>query len=347
MHRLFKHVPTAAVALLLAGLCRPAHATATLDKVRSAGTLTCGVNKDEDDYSEADRHGDLTKLGADLCRALAAEIFGNGDRARFLTLRDEPEGLRAVRDGRIDVLFGATPDPVIGQIYKAAFGPPIFIDGQGFLVANRSGIRTVADLAGKLVCFINAAPPEQMLYDALDPHLRIPTAHFPFSERGEMEVAMMDGHCNVITGDISWMANIRASFGRRADGFAVLPDTITTDPFSPAFRDGDPQWASLVSWTVWALLQAEEHGVTRANVVAMRTSTDPIARRLAGTTPWIAKALGIGDDGFAHAIAAVGNYGELFDRDVGAGSRLQLPRGRSQLAVKGGLLWALPVEPLQ
>ncbi len=347
MHRSLKHAAAAVMALLLASLCHPAQAGTILDKVRSVGSLTCGVISDEDDYSEADRHGNLTRLGADLCRAMAAEILGSGDRARFLTLRDEPEGLRAVHDGRVDVLFGATPNPAIGQVYRVAFGPPAFIDGQGFLVSKRSGIKTVADLAGKPVCFINASPPEQLLYDALDPQLRASTKHFPFSERGEMEVAMMDGHCDVITGDVSWMANIRAGFGRHATDFAVLSDTISTDPLCPAFRDDDPQWNALVSWTVWALLQAEEHGVTHANIAAMRGSADPVARRLAGATPWIGKALGIGDDSFAHAITAVGNYGELFDRDVGAGSPLQLPRGRSQLAARGGLLWALPVEPLQ
>ncbi len=347
MHRPLKPAATALILLLVAALCHPARAGTILDKVRTAGSLTCGVVSDEDDYSEADRHGNLTRLGADLCRAMAAEILGAADRARFLTLRDEPEGLRAVRDGRVDILFGATPDPVIGQVYKVGFGPPVFIDGQGFLVSRRSGVRTLADLAGKPVCFINASPPEQTLYDMVDPHLRVPTTHFPFSERGEMEVALMNGHCDVVTGDISWMASIRASFGKRGSSFTVLPDTITTDPLSPAFRDGDPQWAALASWTVWALLQAEEHGVTRANVGAMRASSDPVVRRLAGSTPWIAKALGIGDDGFAHAIAAVGNYGEIYERDVGAGSPLGLPRGRSQLAVRGGLMWALPVEPLQ
>ncbi len=347
MHRLLKPTLAMSAALVIACFCHSAHAGTILDKVRATGTLTCGVVDDEDDYSEADTHGNLTRLGADFCRALAAEVFGDAGRARFRTLRDEPEGLRAVRDGTVDILFGATPNPVIGQIYKAAFGPPIFIDGQGFLVSNRSGVKTVADLAGKLVCFINAAPPEQVIYDVLDPQLRIPTAHFPFSERGEMEVAMMDGHCDVITGDISWMANIRASFGKHVDAFTVLPDTITTDPVSPAFRDGDPQWAALASWTVWTLLQAEAHGVTQANVAAMRTSADPVIRRLAGGMPWIGKALGISDYGFAHAIAAVGNYGEIYRRDVGDGSALRLPRGRNQLARKGGMLWALPVEPLQ
>lgn len=319
----------------------------TLDRVHAAGTLRCGLVGDEDDYSEADRHGDLTALGADVCRALAAEILGDAGRARFLTLRDEPDGLAAVRDGKIDVLFGATPNPVIGGLDHATFGPPIFFDGQGFLVSNRSGIKAVPDLAGRHVCFINASPPEQLLTDELEPRLKTPESNFPFSERGEMEVALLDGHCDAVTGDISWMANIRAGFRERRQDFSILSGTISTDPFSPAYRDDDRQWGSVVDWTVWVLLQAEAHGVTRADVAAMRTSPDPVARRIAGATPWIASSLGLTDDAFAHAIAAVGNYGEIFDRDVGQHSALQLPRGRNRLSEQGGLMWALPIEPLQ
>lgn len=336
-----------AAALLLATTAYASTPRATLDAIRAAGTLECGVITDEDDYSEADRHGDLSALGADFCRALAAEVLGDAARARFLTLRDEPDGLSALRDHRIDVLFGTTPNPVIGRIYRSVFAPPIFFDGQGFLVSRRSGIASLAGLAGRHVCFINASPPEQLLYDALEPLLQPHEANFPFSERGEMEVALLDGHCDAITGDISWMANVRAGFRNRAADFSILPDTISTDPFSPAVRDDDSQWKSVVDWTVWGLLQAEAHGVTHANIDTLRSSTDVTARRLAGATPWIAKSLGLQDDAFAHAISAVGNYGEIYDRDVGKASALQLPRGRNRLAEQGGLMWALAVEPLQ
>ena len=347
MRRLFTLPLLMAAALLLVCSIPAAHAGATLDRIRAAGTLTCGVITDEEDYSEADRHGDLSMLGADYCRALAAELFADAGKARFLTLRDEPDGLAALRDGKVDVLFGATPNPVIGAIYKAAFGPPLFFDGQGFLVSDRSGIKTLAGLAGRHVCFINASPPEQLLYDALDPQLAKPSVHFPFTERGEMIDAFIAGHCDAVTGDISWMANVRAGIHARASTVSILPGTISVDPFSPAYRRDDPQFASLVDWTVWALLQAEEHGVTQADIGAMRGSPDPVARRLAGSTSWIAKSLGLPEDGFARAIAAVGNFGEIYDRDVGEKSALRLPRGRNALASNGGLMWALPVEPLQ
>ena len=347
MGSLFKALPVVLAVLLLGCAIGPARAESTLDAVRKAGTLVCGVVSDEDDYSEADTHGNLSGLGADFCRALAAEIFGDAGRARFLTLPDEPTGLAALRDRKVDVLFGATPDPVVGNVYGAAFGPPIFLDGQGVLVSNRSGIRTLAGLGGRNVCFINAAPHERVLYDLVEPRLKTPEHRFPFSERGEMEVALLDGHCDAITGDISWMANVRASFNKRRTEFTVLPDTVTVDPFAPAYRRSDARWGALVDWTVWASVQAEANGVTRSNLAAMRRSGTPLIQRLVGTTPWIGKALGVPDTAFAAAVAAVGNYGEIFERKVGAGSALMLPRGRSALAVDGGLLWALPVEPLQ
>ena len=334
-------------AAVLAVSAHAAHAGKTLDGVHEAGVLTCGVVVDIDDYSEADTHGNLSALGADYCRALAVEILNDAAKVTIRSLSDEPSGLAALRDGKIDVLFGATPNPVIGTTYNVGFGPPIFIDGQGFLTSGDSGIRTLADLSGRHVCFINASPAEQILYDALEPLLKVAEVHFPFSERGEMEAAFVGGHCDAMTGDISWMANARSAFHAQTARFLVLPETISLDPLSPAYRRNDPQWASLVDWTVWALLQAEEHGVTRTNAAALRDSPDPVVRRLTGATPWIGRALGIGDDGFLHAVQAVGNYGEMYDRDVGMNSRLELPRGRNELASKGGLMWALPVEPLQ
>ncbi len=334
-------------AALLAWATPAAHAGETLDAVRRAGTLTCAVVADLDDYSEADTHGNLSALGADICRAVAAVALGDAAKARFLPLPDEPGGLAAIRDRKADLLLGATPNPMVGGLYGLAFGPPIFFDGQGVLVAKGSGIASLADLGGRYVCFISSAPAEQVLYDAIEPGLATPVVRFPYSERGEMEAALVGGHCDAITGDISWLANVRAAFHAQVSRFTVLPETASLDPLSPAYRAGDPQFASLVAWTTWALLQAEEHGMTRANAGSLGESADPVAQRLLGATPWIGKALGVPDDAFRRAIEAVGNYGEIYERDVGEGSALGLPRGRNALASKGGLMWALPVEPLQ
>lgn len=324
-----------------------AHAQSTIEAVRKAGVLNCGLVSDEDDYSEADTHGNLSVLGADYCRALSAEIFGNKNRARFLVLPDEPTALARLRDRKVDVVFGATPDPAIGSVYQVAFGPPMLLDGQGFLVSDRSGISRLADLSGKRVCFINASPAERTLYDALDSQLRTPELHFPYSERGEMNVAMLDGHCDAITGDLSAMAGVRAGFGANAARFHLLGETISTDPFSPAVRQGDAQWAALVDWTIWVPLQAEAHGIDHANLAGSGNNADPVLQRLSGRSPWIGRTLGIGEDGFTHALQQVGNAAEIFDRDAGARSPLALPRGRSAPLEKGGALWSLPVAPLQ
>ncbi len=324
-----------------------AHAGPTLDAIRSAGTVTCAVVTDVDDYSEIDSHGNLSALEADFCHALAAEIFGDAARALLLSRPDEQTGIIAVRDKQASVLFGATPNPLIGNAFGVSFGPPIFFDGQGFLVAKDKGITTLDNLSGRDVCFINASPAERTLYTGLDPKLAKPEAHFPFTERGELEVALLDDHCDAMTGDMSWLANARLGFKRFASRFVMLPETISLDPLSPAYRSDDPDWAALIDWTVWSLLQAESYGITQANAAAMRDSKDVAVRRLLGTTPWLGKALGVSDAAMFNAIAAVGNYGEIYDRDVGDGSALKLPRGRNALASQGGLMWALPVETLQ
>jgi general L-amino acid transport system substrate-binding protein len=141
------------------------------------------------------------------------------------------------------------------------------------------------------------------------------------------------------------MANVRSALHAQTSRFKVLPETITVEPMSPVYRTGDPQWASLVDWTVWVLLPAEEHGVTQANVGRLAEGRDPRVQRLTGAMPWMGKALGVSDAAFRHAIEAVGNYGEIYERDVGSRSALDLPRGRNDLAARGGLMWALPAEP--
>ncbi len=334
-------------ALLLVLAPSLAHAGPTLDAIRHAGSVACGVVVDVDDYSEADSHGDLSAFEAEFCHALAAEIFGDPGKALLLSLSDEPSGLLAVRDKRVSVLFGATPNPVIGAAFGLSFGPPIFFDGQGFLVAKDKGISTLEDLRKHIVCFINATPAERGVYDLLEPKLKAQVMRDPFSERGEMEVALLDDHCDAMTGDVSWLANARLGFRAKAARFTILPETISLDPLSPTYREDDAQWAALVDWTVWALLQAEEYGITRANVAQQKTSADLSVQRLLGTTPWIGKGLGVSNDAFFHAIEAVGNYGEILNRDAGAQSKLHLPRGRNALASQGGLLWALPIDPLQ
>jgi general L-amino acid transport system substrate-binding protein len=330
-----------AAAMLVAAV--NARAETVLDHAKSMHRLTCGVVIDEDDFSKADRHGNLAVLGADFCKALGAAALGNDAKVEILAFRDEPEGLRGVRAGVVAVLVGATPNVGNAADFAVGFGPVLFYDGQGFLVAKKSRIATFQDLAGKQVCFISGTDAEATLNSTFSLR-KIAYLPFPFEERGEMEAALFTGHCQAITGDVSELASFRRMFRARARDFMILPGTIAKDPFAPAYRLGDPQWAAIVSWTVSALIEAEEDGVTAANVKAMTNSEDLRVRLLLGTTPGIGRTLGLDDAWAERAIAVVGNYGEIYERDVGRSSPLKLDRGLNALWTHGGLIYAQPLH---
>jgi general L-amino acid transport system substrate-binding protein len=329
----------------IAGCCaliQPADAGTVLDRVRSAKVVTCGIDTDEADYSEADTHGNLAALGADICRAVAVATLGPGAVVKAVKYLDEPSGLAALKSGKIDLLAGATPSLQNAAIYGAAFGPVVFYDAQGFMVAKTSGIHTLRDLAGRQVCTISESPADHAMQTALKQR-HIAYQPFPFEEIGEMQAAFLGGHCQALTGDISALADTRPLFHKQADDFTILPETITTDPLAPAYAAGDAEWAAIVNWTMAALIQAEEDGITQANVDAMKDSDNPDIRLLRGAPRGVGHFLGLDEDWAARAIRAVGNYGEIFDRDVGLRSPLRLPRGQNALWTKGGLIYAPPL----
>ncbi len=332
----------ALVAALL-GLAAPAQAQGTLEKIRAAGALVCGVITEATDYGKQDTHGGLDDFAGEFCKAVAAAALGEAARATVTGYPDEQAGFRALVDGGLDLLAGVTPTPSNGALYRVVFGPPIFLDGQGFMVEAGSGIASVQDLAGRQVCFIAATEHEARLLAVLRAR-GISVLPYPWEETGEMDAGLTSGHCAAMTSDISDLAEQRAAFhGRRAD-FVILPETITLDPLAPAVRQGDPQWAAIVTWTVEALIQAEASGVTQANVAALRGGDDPVLRRLLGADRAAAQSLGLADDWAVQAIRAAGNYGEIFSRTIGPGTAMNLPRGSNALWTQGGLLYPLPVR---
>jgi general L-amino acid transport system substrate-binding protein len=328
--------------VLLTGSCF-ARAGGTSEQVKSTGVLACGVVTEEADYTKDDTHGSLVALGVDTCKAVAAAVFGDGGKVQVSRFPDEHHGLSALKSGQIALLAGATPTAIDSALYGVAFARPAFFDGQGFLVANSKGIESIDDLAGKQVCFIAGTEAETILNAVLGDR-RIKVLPFPFEEEGEMEAALVTGHCAAITADISRLAGARAGFHARSGDFAVLRELITLDPVAPAFRDGDPQWAAIVDGTVQTLIEAEASGVTRANMDAMRESTDIRVNRLLTQAGGVGRALGLDHDWAAHVVSAVGNYGEMFERDVGMHSPLRLTRGRNALWTQGGLMYPLPIR---
>jgi general L-amino acid transport system substrate-binding protein len=330
------------ISWLVAGTAA-AHAGTTLDKIRAAGSLPCGINTEEPEYSTQDAHGNHAAFDLDICKAVAVAVLGANAKFTVLPFRDEQDALQALKSGQIALL--ATGSPVLLNAAKTGFGfaSPVFYDYQGFLVNKTMGIASPKDLAGKKTCFLGGTEIENQLesYMAREKMKWLP---FPFQEEGEMEAAFITNNCAAITADVSQLAYERIAFKGLARNFEILPEVIAKDPLAPTYRLDDPQWATIVNWTVAALVQAEESGVTQANLPEMKKSDDVMVRRLLGTQRGYGQYVGLDDAWAARVIEAVGNYGEIFERDLGSGSKLKLARGPNNLWTHGGLMYAAPIR---
>ena len=320
-----------------------ANAGTTLDKIRTAGSLSCGIDTEEPEYSTQDAHGNHGAFDLDLCKAMAVAVLGPNGKLVVAPYRDEQDALKALKAGQIDVLATASPNYINTTNAGLGFARPVFYDYQGFLVNKAMGLHAPRDLSGKKVCFLGGTEIEIELQGYMKRE-KIEWLPFSFQEEGEMEAAFITGNCAAITADVSQLAYERIVFKGMARNFEILPDVVAKDPLAPAYRLDDPQWAAIVNWTVEALIQAEESGVTKANVAAMMKSDDPIVARLLGVQRGYGQYLGLDDAWAARVIEAVGNYGEIFERDLGPGSTMKLPRGPNNLWTQGGLIYALPIR---
>ncbi len=330
--------PALAASLLLAASA--AHAGTALDRVRADRSLTCGIIKEEEDYSRATDHGNRAAFDIDMCKAVAVAILGPGARFTIKVYPDEPEGVAALMKGEVELLPTASPS-LANQTGGLAFARPTFYDAQGFVLKTDPTVHTARDLAGKKVCYLTGSAADAGLraYAARE---HIEYTWYPFSEAGEMEAAFFTGNCPAVTSDVSSLANLRGIDKSRAGEFTILPDHIRKDPLAPAWKAGDPQFGAVVAWTVEALIGAEELGVTRANLTQMKASPDPDVQLLLGKPLSTGRALGLETHWAANVIEATGNYGEIFDRDLGANSPLRLDRAENRLWTGGGLMYALP-----
>jgi len=340
--RLFTPHRLLIASLLVALPLRQAHAGATLDKVRSAGSLTCGINTEQPEYTLDDAHGNHGAFDLDLCKAVATAVLGQEAKLVVKPFRDEAGSLKALAAGDVDLLATASVN-IRTANGSFALARTIFYDHQGLLVNKTAGIRSLADLKGKKICALVGTEIERLL-TAYMQREKINFIPGPFSEEGEMEAAFVTRNCAAISADVSQLAYERIAFRNMAQNFEILPEIVAKDPLAPAVRQGDPQWAAIVDWTMQALIQAEESGVTQANVKAMRSSDDIVVRRLLGTEKGWAAFLSLDDDWAARTIQAVGNYGEIFDRDLGPASPMKLDRGLNRLWTQGGLMVADPMR---
>jgi general L-amino acid transport system substrate-binding protein len=331
-------------ACLTAAWVAPAWASSTLDKVRAAALLTCGVVATPEDWNKTDLHGPLTAMDVEVCKAVAVAVLGPKGKLDVKVFDSELQAEAALSKGIVDLAVGASPDATSMWHWNIAFGPPFFYDGQGFLVRRDAPVTSITELAGLKVCVVEGTDNEKVLLSrtvargiAINP--------LPFQEEGEMDDGLAVRHCDAISAYVSRLAQVKASHPKQLGGDTILSDLLTLSPVAPAYRRDDGQWAMIIDWTIYSLIQAEASGVTRANVAAQRASEDPVVQRLLGIDWATSRALGLSaKDWAAQVVAVVGNYGEIYDRTVGMDSPLKMPRGLNTLWSNGGLLHPLPVQ---
>jgi len=320
-----------------------AHAGATLDAIKQRGEVNCGVSTGVAGFSIADSQGKYTGLDVDVCRAISAAIFGTGDKVKFFPLSAQ-QRFSALQSGAVDLLsrnttWTLTRDTALGLNFTVT----TYYDGQGFMVPKKLGVKSAKELNGATVCVQPGTTTELNLSDYFRAN-KMTFKPVVISDLAEIEAAFFSGRCDVYTTDASGLASTRAVKASNPDDYIILPEIISKEPLAPAVRHGDDEWFDIVKWAIYALIEAEEKGVNQANVDQMKTSDDPVIKRLLGTTPGMGKALGLGEDWAYNELKAVGNYGDIFERNVGVKTPLKLPRGLNALWTSGGLIYAMPVR---
>lgn len=330
------------LAVLAAGSLSTAHAD-TLETVRERGVLHCGVTTGFAGFSAPDSKGNWQGLDVDVCRAVAAAVFGDATKYKGVPLNSQ-QRFTALQSGEIDLLARNTTvtqqrDTALGAIHAGIN----FYDGQGFLVPKNLGVKSAKELNDASVCMQQGTTNENTMADWARAN-GIKYEPVVFDQFNEVVGAFASGRCDVFTTDASGLASIRISRLENPDDYVVLPEIISKEPLGPFVRQGDDAWLNVVKWTLHAMVAAEELGVTSANVDDMRESQSPDVRRLLGVTEGAGKNLGLDETWAYNIIKQVGNYGESFERNVGQGSPLKIQRGLNALWTEGGLMYALPIR---
>jgi general L-amino acid transport system substrate-binding protein len=322
----------------------PAQAGEVLDAIKERGAVQCGVSTGLAGFSIADSQGKWSGLDADYCRAFAAAVFGDSSKVKFTPLSAQ-QRFTALQSGEVDVLsrnttWTLTRDASLGFNFAGV----TFYDGQGFMVPKSLGVTSAKELDGAAVCVQTGTTTELNLAD----YFRAQGMQFDpvvFESLEESKTAFFGGRCDVYTTDASGLASIRAVDAPNPADYAILPELISKEPLGPVVPRGDDDWFAIVKWVYFATLEAEEKGVSSENVDRMKAeSQDPTVQRMLGVTGDMGTKLGLGQDWAYNVIKQVGNYGEIFDRNVGPDTALGLERGLNDLWTRGGLQYAPPIR---
>jgi general L-amino acid transport system substrate-binding protein len=318
-------------------------AAATLDDVKAKGFVQCGVSQGVPGFSNADDSGNWTGIDVDACRAVAAAIFGDAQAVKFTPLSAK-ERFTALQSGEIDILsrnttWTYTRDTSLGLDFTTTN----FYDGQGFMVRKDLGVSSAMELDGATVCTEQGTTTELNMADFFRKH-KLSYVPVIVQKADEALAAYASGRCDVFTTDKSGLAAHRSKLSDPA-AHMILPETISKEPLGPVVRHGDNQWKDIATWALFVQINAEEMGISSENVAKIKAeSTDPGVRRLLGAEGNMGEALSLDADWAYNIIAEVGNYGEVFERNVGPNTPVGLPRGVNNLWTEGGVLYAPPVR---
>jgi general L-amino acid transport system substrate-binding protein len=311
-----------------------------LDAVKARGNLSCGIGQGTAGFMLQDSQGKWVGLDVDVCRAVSAAIFGDSEKVKYVPLSAQ-QRFTALQSGEVDILSNNTTitltrDTALGLDFTAV----TYYDGQGFLVNKKLGVKSAKELNGATVCVAPGTTTELNLADYFRAN-KMTFKPVVIEKVEDIRAAFFSGRCDVYTTDASGLYSTRAAnvpAPATAADFIVLPEIISKEPLAPAVRHGDNQFADIVRWTQYAMIEAEE------NVDEMLKSDNPSIKRILGVTPGMGKALGVDEAWVVNIVKQVGNYGESFERNVGSGSPLKIERGLNKLWTQGGLQYAPPIR---
>src|SRR5882757_4368755 len=314
-----------------------------LDAIKTRGALVCGVGTGTAGFMLADSQGKWVGLDVDVCRAVAAALFGDAEKVKYVGLTSQ-QRFTALQSGEVDVLSNNTTetltrDTALGLDFTAV----TYYDGQSFLVNKKLGVKSAKELNGATVCVAPGTTTELNLADYFRAN-KMTFKPVVIEKVEEVRAAFFSGRCDVYTTDASGLYSTRAANAPNPDDYMVLPEIISKEPLAPAVRHGDNQFADIVRWSQYAMLEAEEYGISSKTVDEMLKSENPSIKRILGVTPGMGKALGVDEAWVVNIVKQVGNYGESFERNVGSGSILKIDRGLNKLWTQGGLQYAPPIR---
>jgi general L-amino acid transport system substrate-binding protein len=341
-----KYSLAGAVGVVAALISGHAMAGKDLDAIKARGALICGVGTGTAGFMQADSQGKWVGLDVDVCRAVAAALFGDAEKVKYVPLSSQ-QRFTALQSGEVDILSNNTTatlqrDTALGLDFTAI----TYYDGQGFLVNKKLGVKSAKELNGATVCVAPGTTTELNLADYFRTH-KMSFKPVVIEKIDEVRAAFFSGRCDVYTNDSSTLYATRAAYvppPAKPEDFIILPEIISKEPLAPAVRHGDNQFADIVRWSQYAMLEAEEYGIDSKNVDEMMKTENPTIKRILGVTPGMGKALGVDEKWVYNIVKQVGNYGESFERNVGMSTPLKIERGLNKLWTQGGLQYAEPIR---